>query len=50
MGERRVVYRILMGKPEEKRPFWRLRRRWQDNIKTDLLEVRYGGMVWIDSC
>ena len=36
-----------MGKPEEKRPFRRPRRRWEDNIKMDLQEVGCGGMDWI---
>jgi hypothetical protein len=36
MGEGRCVYRVLVGKPEEKRPLWRPRRRWQDNIKMNL--------------
>ena len=48
MGERRVTYRVLVGKPEGKRPFGRSRRRWEDNIKMDLQEVRCGGMDWID--
>ena len=48
MGEVRVVYRVLVGKPEGKRPLWRPRRRWEDNIKMDLQEVRYGGMDWIE--
>ena len=39
MGERRGVYRVLVGKTEGKRPLGRLRRRWEDNIKTDLQEV-----------
>jgi len=39
MGERRCVYRILVGKPEGKRPLGRLRRRWEENIKIDLQEV-----------
>jgi hypothetical protein len=39
MGEWRVVYRVLLGKPEGRRPFGRLRRRWEDNIKMDLQEV-----------
>jgi hypothetical protein len=43
MGERRVVYRVLVGKPEAKRP----RRRWEDNIKMDLQEWRCVGMDWI---
>jgi hypothetical protein len=37
MGEKRGVYRILVRKPEEKRPLGRLRHRWEDNINTDLL-------------
>jgi hypothetical protein len=36
MGERRVVYRILVGKPEKKRQLVRPKRRWEDNIKMDL--------------
>ena len=39
MGERRGVYSVLIGKPEGKRPLGRPRRRWKDNIKTDLQEV-----------
>ena len=46
-GERRVVYRVLVGKPEWKRPFGGLRRRWEDNIKMDLQEVGCGGVEWI---
>jgi hypothetical protein len=48
MGERRNAYRILVGKPEEKRPLGRPRRRWEDNIKMNLGEVEWGGMDWID--
>jgi len=48
MGERRGVYRILVGKPEGKRPLGRPRRRWEDNIKMDIQEVGCGGMDWID--
>ena len=44
MGERRGVYRVLVGKPEGKRPLRRPRRRWEDNIKTDLQEVGCVGM------
>ena len=44
----RGVYRILVGKPEVKRPLGRPRRRWEDNINMDLQEVRCGGMDWID--
>jgi len=47
MGERRSVYMVLVGKPEGKRPLWRPRRRWEDNIKMDFQEVGCGGMDWI---
>ena len=48
MGERRGVYRVLVGKPEGKRPSGRPRRRWEKNIKLDLHEVGCGGMDWIE--
>ena len=48
MGERRGVYRVLVGKPEGKRPLGRPRRRWKDNIKMDLQEVGCGGMDWVE--
>jgi len=48
MGERRGVYRVLVGKPEGKRPLGRPRRRWEDNIKMDLQELECGGMDWIE--
>jgi len=48
MGERRGVYRVLVGKPEGKKPLGRPRPRWEDNIKTDLQEVGCGGMDWIE--
>jgi hypothetical protein len=48
MGERRGVYRVLVGKTEGKGPFGRPRRRWKDNIKLDLQEVGRGGMDWIE--
>jgi hypothetical protein len=48
MGERRNAYRISVGKPEEKRPLGRPRRRWLDNIKMDLIEIGWYGMDWID--
>ena len=48
MGESRGVYRLLVVKSEGKRPLGRLRRRWEDNIKMDLHEVRCGGMDWIE--
>jgi len=47
MGEERGVYRVLVGKPEGKRPLGRPRRRWVDNIKMDLQEVGCGYMGWI---
>jgi hypothetical protein len=47
MEERRGVYRIWVGKPEEMRPLGRPRRRREDNIKIDLQEVECGGMDWI---
>ena len=43
MGERRGVYKVLVGKPEGKRPLGRPRRGWEDNIKMDLQEVACGG-------
>jgi hypothetical protein len=46
MGEGRDVYRVLVGKPEGKRPLGRLRRRWEDNIKMDLREIGIGGANW----
>jgi hypothetical protein len=42
------VYRVLVGKPEERRPLGRPRRRWQDNIKLDLQEVGCGGGDWTE--
>jgi hypothetical protein len=48
MGEGRGVYRVLVGRPEEKGPLGRPRRRWEDNIKADLQEVGCGGMDWIE--
>jgi hypothetical protein len=48
MGEKRNVYRILVGKPEGKRPLRRPRHRWEDNSKMDLREIGWGGMNWID--
>ena len=47
-GERRGVYRVLVGKPEGKRPLGRPRRKWEDNIRMDLQDVGYGGMDWIE--
>jgi len=48
MEERRGVYSILVEKPEGKRPLGRPRRRWEDNIKTDLQEVGYGVRDWME--
>ena len=47
MGERRGVYRVLVGKPEGNRPHGRSRSRWKDNIKMYLQEVGCGGMNWL---
>ena len=47
MGEERGVYRVLVGKPEAKRPLGRPRRRWVDNIRMDLQEVGCGYKDWI---
>jgi hypothetical protein len=46
MGEERKVYKVLVGKPEGKRPLGRPRRRWDDGIRTDLRETGLG--VWIE--
>jgi len=48
MGERRGVYRVLVGKPEGKIPLGRSRHKWEDNIRMDLQEVGCGGMDWIE--
>jgi len=48
MGEGRVVHRVLVGKPEEKRPLGRPRNRWEDKIKTDLQEVWGGYEDWME--
>ena len=47
MGEEKVVYRVLVGKPEGRRPLVRHRRRWVGNIRMDLQEVGCGYMDWI---
>jgi hypothetical protein len=49
MGEEREVHRVLVGKPEGKRPLGRPKRRWEDNIKMDLQEVGLGCGDWIES-
>jgi hypothetical protein len=45
MGEERKMYKVLVGKPEGKRPLGRPRRRWEDEIRMDLREIGLG--VWI---
>jgi hypothetical protein len=47
-GEKRNAYRLLVGKPEGKRPLGRLRRRWVDNIRMDLGEMGRSDVDWID--
>jgi hypothetical protein len=47
MGERRGVYRVMVGKPQCKRPLGRPRRRWEDNVKRDLREIGIDGADWI---
>jgi hypothetical protein len=48
MGEMRNAYKILVGKPEEKRPIDRPRRRLEDNIKMDIMEIRLEDVDWIN--
>ena len=48
MVERRDTYRVLVGKPEGKRPLGRTRHRWENNIKIDVKEMGWLGMDWID--
>jgi len=48
MGEKRDVNSVFVERREGKRPLWRPRRRWDDNIKMDLQEVGCGGMDWIE--
>jgi ribosome biogenesis protein Nip4 len=47
MGEVRGPYNILVGRPEERRPLRRPRRRWEDNIKMDLRKIGFGDLDWI---
>jgi hypothetical protein len=47
MGEDRKVYKVLVGKPEGKRPLGRPRRRWKDGIRMNLREIGLGGVDWI---
>jgi hypothetical protein len=48
MGEKRIAYRILVGKPVGKRPLGGPRRRWVDNIRMDLREIGWDSVDWID--
>jgi hypothetical protein len=48
MEEKRTAYRILVGKPEGKRPLGKTGRSWEDNIRMYLREIGWGGMDWID--
>jgi hypothetical protein len=47
MGEKRNAYRLLVGKPEGRKPLGRPRRRWLDNIRTDLVEMGWSDVDWI---
>jgi hypothetical protein len=47
MGEVRGAYNILVGRPEGRRPLERPRHKWEDNIKMDLREIRFGDVDWI---
>jgi hypothetical protein len=47
MEEERKVYKVLVGKPEGKRPLGRPRRRWEDGVRMDLWEIGLGGVDWI---
>jgi hypothetical protein len=46
MGEERKVYKVLVGKPEGKRPLGRPKRRWEDRMRMDLREIGLGGVDW----
>jgi hypothetical protein len=48
MGEGRNVYRVLMGKPERRRPLGRPRRRWEDGIRMDVRKISWGRVDWIE--
>jgi hypothetical protein len=47
MGEERKVYKVLVGKPEGRRPLGRPRRRWEDGVRVDLREIGLEGVNWI---
>jgi hypothetical protein len=48
MWKKRNAYKLLVGKPEGRKPLGRPRGRWVDNIRMDLVEVRWGDVDWID--
>jgi hypothetical protein len=47
VGEKRKVYKVLVGKPKGRRPLGRPRRRWEDGVRMDLREIGLGGVDWI---
>jgi hypothetical protein len=47
MGEKKKVYKVLVGKPEGKRPLERPRRRWEDGVRMDFTEIGWGSVEWI---
>jgi hypothetical protein len=47
LGKKRNPYKVLVGKPEGKRPVGKPRHRWENNIKMELREIRWGGIYWI---
>jgi hypothetical protein len=47
MGEERKMYKVLVGKPEGRRPLGRPRHRWEDGVRMDLREIGLGGVAWI---
>ena len=49
MEESKSAFKILTGKPTGKRPLWRLRHRWEDNIRMDLEEIDINAGNWVDS-
>ena len=49
MEEGRSAFKIVIDKPTGKRPFWRPRRRWEDNIRMDLEEIGINADTWVDS-
>jgi hypothetical protein len=48
MGERRVTHRALVEKTARKRPLGKCRRRWEDNVKMDVIKIGWKGLNWID--